>query len=476
MRLLFVDAAIYRHRLPEPIRTVDHLRRVAASLVVERRTKSPLPRGKVAFSRGLLIVASGARQLGHSVEYVHHIAETHTSLRQKLRSVDGVALYAMTPTIHACLGIARLAKKMNSSCRVSVGGPHSISRKAELLAMDCIDAVGDQFADLATNIAAVTGEEPAKSQILAVDDLGWSNPPEQALNHGYTELVDYSVLPLSPDSYYYNISTSRGCAYSCRYCSDGIGSVNVRSLPDLYRELHILDTLMPNGSWVHFFDSIFTVPRRRALSILTWIATNTKNLIFSCDIKANHVDAEIARALHAARVRLISIGFETSSQQSLALAAKRNSIEDCWRTAALLRSHMPDCAIKAYWLLGLPGSSGLTMDSDLEMINRLLTQEVVDIVGPKFFVPYPETQFFAEPERFGLQIRSRNWALYDRFHTPPVCHPIGLSPGELESSLFKVERLILDAYCRKLGVREQELSAIEVPAAGYNGELYWRTV
>jgi radical SAM superfamily enzyme YgiQ (UPF0313 family) len=232
--------------------------------------------------------------------------------------------------------------------------------------------------------------------------------------------------------------------------------------------------MLPPHSWVHFFDSIFTIPRERAAIIAHRIASETSNLVFSCDIKAKHLNKELAGELRAARFRLISIGFETGNDTSLAIAQKGNKFEDCRETAKLIKDCIPDCAVKAYWLLGLPGSSPDSARRDIELIAELLQQRTVDIVGPKFLVPYPETPFFCEPERYGLKIRTQNWRLYDRFHVPPVCRPESFTQGQLTGALLKAEETIISRYCERLNCDSAQLLSNSTQAGGYNGELYWR--
>jgi radical SAM superfamily enzyme YgiQ (UPF0313 family) len=198
--------------------------------------------------------------------------------------------------------------------------------------------------------------------------------------------------------------------------------------------------------------------------------------VFSCDTKANHITPEIAAKLRAARFRFISIGFETADESSLRISGKGNTFNDCRRTAEILRSNSPGTALKAYWLFGLPGSERKTCERDIEQIRLLLQSQTVDLVGPKLFVPYPETPYFRMPELYGLSIWSQEWSCYDRFHLPPVSTPSCYTQDELAAFLKEAETTILNQYCSRLGTPVDRLRDLSHVPRRYNGDLYARAI
>lgn len=483
MNVLFVDIATYSHPLSHRHGEIHRSRRLASDIVTETVIQVPLSGGKVAFSRGLLLLASFIKAQGCNVSYLHLNRETHESLSQAFQHVDIVCFYVMTPTVNICLQLATQAKHVNSRIRVAFGGPHTATQARPLLDSGVVDFVS--YGELSPAILAKT----------LVDIDSWKDCPgigfkrisdrsNTVVNEGLSENVrslaaypmDYSILPLPLDEYYFNISASQGCAYSCSFCSDGTRELNLRAVDDFMSEVCFLDANLKPGSWVHFFDAIFTVPASRAKLICERLANETKNLSFSCDIKANHLTYDLAQGLREARIRFVSMGFETSDDSTLQINEKKNNFIDCYRTAETLKSAHPSCALKAYWLFGLPGSTPAMAKNDIKQIEQLLEERVVDIVGPKCFVPYPETVFFQRPEAFGLKISSRDWSEYDRFHLPPVCVPQSFTGEQLSDFLIQAEESVLAKYCQRLNINPADLLTLDAIPKRWNGEVYLRII
>lgn len=481
MKFAFVDIATYTHELHKAHETIHRSRRLASDLISEKVTGVPLPFGKTSFSRGLLIFASWIKRLGGRVNYVHYCHETEVSLRSLFKESDVVCLYVMTPTAQICLNVAALAKDANPKVVVALGGPHVASQGFELLENEGIDFVCFDSNGVVSAAAALLDSK----QLSNCPGIGYKNLETgkiaineiaENLETDNAELVDYGILPLPLNDYYLNLSASQGCAYSCSFCSDGTRRFRVRPVQDVMSEVLYLEDQLEEGAWIHFFDTIFTVPEARAHQLCDRLIESTRKLFFSCDIKANHITSDLARKLKSARFKFLSIGFETSDDDSLALNNKQNVFADCCATAELVKNSAPDCAVKAYWLLGLPGSSPSKAKKDIQQIEKLLDRRVVDIVGPKCFVPYPETVFFQRPEDFNLKIWTKDWNCYDRFHLPPVSTPSSFTRNQLAECLIEAERAVLMKYCQRLRMSISDVLHIKGLPKRYNGALYSRLI
>lgn len=477
MKFAFVDIATYTHKLSQSHASIHRSRRLASDLISERITGVALPSAKTSFSRGLLILASWIKRLGANVRYVHYQNETENSLRRLFKQSDVVCLYVMTPTAGTCLKLAALAKGINPRVMVALGGPHVTSQARELLNSDAIDFVCYDSSNVATKAAALMDSAQCRNcPGIGYRNLETKKPTINEIDRVHeaenTDLVDYEILPLPLSAYYFNISASQGCAYSCSFCSDGTRRLRTRPIDDVIAEVLFLENRLQEGAWVHFFDTIFTVPEPRAHQLCDLLIENTRKLSFSCDIKAKHISCELATKMRLARFRFVSIGFETSDDDSLILNNKQNDFADCCATAELIKSIAPDCAVKAYWLLGLPGTTPSKTKEDIHKIEQLLETRTVDIVGPKCFVPYPETVFFRRPEDFNLKIWTKNWDCYDRFHLPPASTPTAFTRNQLSRLLVDAERAVLGKYCQRLEMSVSEVTRNKGTPKRYNGELY----
>jgi len=207
---------------------------------------------------------------GAGGEYLHYHDETTDSLASAFQRADVVCFYVMTPTADLCVRTAAAAKLANPRIKVAFGGPHLASQWQAILKTGVVDLVAPKPEDPRVLSRALLHSSMSGGTAI----LGGSGPPSMVGSHGLRmsgqggeEYIDYSLLPKSLPEYYYNISSSNGCAYSCSFCSDGTRALRVRSIDNLMEELAFLDRNLPHGTWVHFFDTIFTFPRERASGI-----------------------------------------------------------------------------------------------------------------------------------------------------------------------------------------------------------------
>ena len=114
----------------------------------------------------------------------------------------------------------------------------------------------------------------------------------------------------------------------------------------------------------------------------------------------------------------VGLGFEDCCEDVLGLAGKENFFEKNVEAAMLIKKFSRKICVYAYWLFGLPGSTVDSLECNLQMISKLIRGDVIDIVSPKIFIPYPGTDFYTDPEKYLIEITSRNWDEYERRNPP----------------------------------------------------------
>jgi radical SAM superfamily enzyme YgiQ (UPF0313 family) len=128
-------------------------------------------------------------------------------------------------------------------------------------------------------------------------------------------MPEYELLEGKLDRYRINLSSTRGCPGKCSFCAgsslwEGVRSQSVSSV---IKELDYLAERLPRGHLVHFCDTTVSFPRERFLALVHQMHTRKYTLQFSCDIRADHVDEEVAAGLEAAGFRRICVGVEDVS-------------------------------------------------------------------------------------------------------------------------------------------------------------------
>jgi radical SAM superfamily enzyme YgiQ (UPF0313 family) len=475
MRLVFVSIPTYVSRGADTGATARRARRAGETLVLRSAGLYVEARAHRSLVRGLWALASACRARGHEVTWVDAGDDLLTKagardrLDRAVSDADQLWLYAMTPTVHLCLRIAEEARRQNPGIAVLVGGPHAHACARELLGAG-VDVVSVGFEPSALLAAHVTSLEDMPTTLQR--DGRVFRRTVGGPKGSYSEVVDPEVLELPLEAYHLNVSSTVGCAFSCSFCVDGANALRCRHLPELFEELKAYDAVLPEGTLVHCFDTVFGLPRAHFARVADFIATETSRLRFSCDVKANAVNAELAAQLKRSRVRQVSMGVESAAPAVLDFTNKRQELTQCIAAARTLRQALPDAILKAYWVLGLPGTTPNSAEDDFHVAQRLLEEGIFDIVSPKFFVPYPGTAAFDDPRSQGIELDHRDFRAFDRFSSPPVASPLALGPRALARLLVRYDEMLAAHYARRRGTRVAVLADGSTRNPRYNGGLY----
>jgi len=251
----------------------------------------------------------------------------------------------------------------------------------------------------------------------------------------------------------------RGCTGTCFYCvNNGYwGKPRQRPIDNVINELKYLNDALGDGYYIHLTDNLFTYNKDRVIELCNRINTAGINLYFSCDTSADLIDNEIVKALESANVIRVCLGFEDADNNILKISNKKVSYEDNVKASSIIMENSQRMLVSAYWLLGLPGSSHDSMHHNIQEIRRLIRDEIVHIVAPKIFIPYPGTPFFSNPDKFNIKIHSHVWSDYERYAFPPVFSAGELSNNEIYSYLILYYTTIVQELAKKWELREDFL-------------------
>lgn len=470
MNLLFASMPTYGVTLDFEQSYWHRARRLSADLVFERVSGALPPAGKKSLCRGMWVIASAAKRAGHSIRWVDLSADSPMIACEDSAWADQIWLYAMTPTLDECLRLARGAKQANPSLTTILGGPHTRCLFEETLKRNPeID-----FAEAATSSVDLIVEHiraPSRIPGLAFMVDGRVVVNEARCGKTYSEQIDPGVLSSPLRDYFINTSSSLGCAMSCDFCVDGRTPLRLRDLADVKNELLLLDQMLEKDDMVHFFDSSFSQMPHRCVELARFISGETAISGVSVDIDARTIRQEALDALCHARLRSAAIGFESCNNAVLKAIGKDGTFEDRVAIAQRIKKAMPTTVLKAYWLLGLPGSNPRSLENELTGIRYVLEERIVDLVSVKLFVPYPGTVFFKEPRQYDLRV-VQDYRRFDRFSLPPACCPISIGHKKLWNTLIRCEQLIAELYASRLGKTVEGIVKSRNGPRGYNGAIY----
>ncbi len=213
----------------------------------------------------------------------------------------------------------------------------------------------------------------------------------------------YDLLP-SLDPYFISaragqpftiMYTSKGCPYSCNFCTVARTRWKDRSAESVLSELLYLRHHYRIRT-VSFFDETFTMSKKRVRAICEGIRQERLDIRWYCNTRVHLVDPDLLKDMHSAGCSGISLGVESGNQKILDGASKQAKVED----AANAIRWAKESGIKTYcaFILGLPGETRETAMDTIRFALRALPN------GAQFNVlaPYPGTQLHDELKEQGF--------------------------------------------------------------------------
>jgi radical SAM superfamily enzyme YgiQ (UPF0313 family) len=144
---------------------------------------------------------------------------------------------------------------------------------------------------------------------------------------------------------------------------------------------------------------------------------------------------------------LLKIGAESGSDDILRLVRKGVTTEDIVQAASAAKS--AGLNVFTYWMTGLPGETRKTVEQSMELQRALFESGICDLAEDVIFVPYPGTDVYHNPARYGVTIDNKPWHQW-REDMPSVISTEALTSSEIyECWLHKIDNLaeLIRAKC-----------------------------
>lgn len=328
-------------------------------------------RGKDLFPIGLGVLASIAKKKAEVFVIDENIQELNEGIIREI-SPELVGISATTPSFPRAVEIIKLVKKA-SDAKVFLGGVHVTFRPEE----------GLEYADLVIRgegeltLLDILDEKPLEE----IKGISFKKDGKIIHNEDRELIEDLDSLPfpayeLFPLEKYeiMSIATSRGCPYSCIYCSASEfwkHRVRFRSPENVFEELKLVKKL--GFTKIRFMDSIFTLKKERVLRICELI--RDMGFKWSCEIRADLIDDEILKAMKEAGCFLVCIGVDSGSQKVLDACNRRIKVEDMKKAFMLARKH--GIKTRAYVTFGFPGETKETVIETIRFLEEIKPDRIL---------------------------------------------------------------------------------------------------
>jgi anaerobic magnesium-protoporphyrin IX monomethyl ester cyclase len=212
----------------------------------------------------------------------------------------------------------------------------------------------------------------------------------------------------------YPLLASRGCPEFCTYCPHRIlAGYRARSIANIVDELERLCDLHPRP-YVIFRDPLFSEQRDRCLELCDEIRARGLTLTFEAETRLDRLDVELIDTLHAAGLRAMSFGVEStdpttlkkSGRRPIPQAHQRQIIDHCRRTGIVTA---------AFYVLGFLQDNWESVAATIDYATDLGST----FAQFKILTPYPGTPMFRQLEPL---LTETDWEKFDGY-TPTFKHP-----------------------------------------------------
>ncbi|MBL7196589.1 MAG: cobalamin-dependent protein [Candidatus Omnitrophica bacterium] len=342
-----------------------------------------------------------------------------------------IGMSVTSPLFHIVRTLAAELKKLFPSIIVFIGGPHcSAVREQTLSESKYIDycLYGEGERNILEFINLIKGKkklEDVRGLIYRgaggkirintpsdlIDDL--DSIPFPLRNKLQLEKYKWSV-PGKGIVKFTTIMTSRGCPFSCVFCSTHTvfgKRIRNRSVSNILNELQLL-TEKEGIKHFAFIDDTFTLNHERMRELCAGIKDYGFDITWEGWTRANTINYDILKTMRDAGFIRISFGIESANETVARIIRKEVPLEaypEAYRIAKELKIETRGSVI-----LGNPGE---TQKSALETLNFARNLKDCDQIYINIATPYPATELYkiAKSGRYGMKLLTDNLSKYKRY-------------------------------------------------------------
>ena len=319
---------------------------------------------------------------------------------------DVVGISAMTASYASALRVAAIAKSVDPSIRVVLGGRHATALPLLAAREPDVDVVvkgeGElTFLELLRHphrlgqVAGITYrrgleivDNPPRELIASLDAMPLPVFESRVTRYGFSLGNTWPIVSI------------RGCPFRCIYCASE-KKVRSRSIDNVIAEIERVNDLFGIRVF-NFEDDCFSFNKNRVLEFCAKIRRTGRGIIWRCLTRVDLVDPALAATMRSSGCFHAAIGIETGSEESQKRINKRIGAEDVARTAALLKRE--GILTHGFFMAGFPWERQEDVDATLDCMESLrLSSSELNLV-----TPLPGTALFDDlvsrgkiaPERF----------------------------------------------------------------------------
>jgi radical SAM superfamily enzyme YgiQ (UPF0313 family) len=374
---------------------------------------------------GSVLLGTIMRNKGYDVRV--YIEDIHALDMQEVLSADLVGISAITSTAPQSY---RLADAVRAAGKIAVlGGTHTSFLPEEGLEHADFVVRGEgefAFQELVEAIESGGGFEKIQNLSYLSDGRVVSNPERPKIpNLDVNPIPDYTLIEGWKPGGVISVATSRGCPFSCTFCSvPGMygHAFRTHSIGRVLEEL----TLYRNNLYTFFADDIFTANKKRCKELLRGMIERGLTAEWGAQVRTETVDdPELLQLMRDSNCFNVYVGFESINPRTLKLFQKKQDLAKIERS--IERFHEHKIRIHGMFVVGSDEDDVETIQATAEFARK----HDIDSIQFMILTPIPGSpdwdSLYARGDKYVI---TRNWSFYDGHHA--VHQPRRMTPYELQ--------------------------------------------
>ena len=353
-------------------------------------------KGGDLFPLGLGYIARIVKEKGHDISVLDfnacEISDSQLSDFLLSKKPDLVFITSTTPSFEDAARKMKIVKTF-SDAKIIFGGTHATFKPEDCLEQGAnIIIRGEGELTIAEVLDCLENEKTINDidGISFFDNCKVIHNRERDLIENL-DTIKFPLRTIFPLEKYkiMSIITSRGCSYSCSYCSASCFWKRIarfRSPENVIEELKEIISL--GFDKIKFHDSTFTLDRSRTMKICDLIIKNNLKIKWSCETRAEHLDFELLKQMKKSGCVFICFGVDSGSPDILS-SAKRNINLNKTIEIFRLTSEL-DIKRRAYIMFGLPNETRKTVKETIEFLKKIKPDEIMLSLA----TAYPGTELY----------------------------------------------------------------------------------
>jgi anaerobic magnesium-protoporphyrin IX monomethyl ester cyclase len=369
---------------------------------------------------------------GFTFDYVNLFQLQKDELREKLRTRKYLTAL-VTTTIYnydtPILEVVNFVREHSPETRIVVGGPY-VAKRSETMEPGELEAlckyIGADFyvrsregeQALVRLLQALKGDQ----DFAAIPNLAYREngrflltPAEREINALYDNLIDYSLFPREDIGSYVNVRITKGCPFTCSFCSFPLRTekYDVSRLEYIERELNAIRDV-GTVSGLFFVDDTANVPLATFKEMMRMMIRQGYGFQWHCFFRADFCDAELVDLMARAGCQGVFLGLESANDQMLINMSKTPRKHHYLSVVPLFKK--AGIKVFASVFFGFPGETHATAQETLDF----LAETRPDFYRPLVWYCDPVTPIWQQRDKYGIKGYHFSWS-HDTMDVSTAC-------------------------------------------------------